>query len=464
MNMSLFCVRIASAVLLSASALDATADDRFYNGGYVAPLGTAVFNVGSGDLDTRYGGTLGFGYRKTYYAFEARGFYVDEGASGAFVGGGTMGGSLFPFLIGDGSNPEAEGFDEGLLSNLYVHLGLGGAEIRDYANVPDSIPTKIIQAGIGELIPIRWGDYKFGIRLETLYQFSYRDKDPEDVSESRPDIDAPRRFGDVVVNLGLQLPFGASPKPVPTPMPAVAVVEPLSICADGTDNDGDGKVDFPADRGCQSKDDDNETDPPACSDGLDNDGDGLIDFPADKGCSAADDSDETDPCKPPVPGERISLRGCGTGDVIVLKGVNFEFDKSRLTPNAKVILDNVAEELSAYPDVQVEIGGHTDAKGTDVYNSRLSEQRAASVVKYLEDKGIAADRMTASGYGESQPVADNETDEGREVNRRVELKITSGTTKSLAPADTVPATEPAAADASTDGVVGEPTAAATTGY
>ncbi|HKY93449.1 MAG TPA: OmpA family protein, partial [Nevskiaceae bacterium] len=160
--------------------------------------------------------------------------------------------------------------------------------------------------------------------------------------------------------------------------------------------------------------------------GKDNDGDGQVDFPADKGCTGADDNDEVDPCKTPAPGERVSLKGCGMGDVIVLRGVNFEFDKSNLTVNAKTILDNVAEELTAYPEIKVEVGGHTDAKGSDEYNQKLSERRAASVVKYLESKGIAGDRMTSAGYGESKPVADNETDEGRELNRRVELKITEG--------------------------------------
>jgi outer membrane protein OmpA-like peptidoglycan-associated protein len=105
--------------------------------------------------------------------------------------------------------------------------------------------------------------------------------------------------------------------------------------------------------------------------------------------------------------------------------VNFDFDKSTLTANAKTILDNVAEELAAYPAIKVEVGGHTDAKGSDEYNQSLSERRAASVMKYLASKDVASDRMTSAGYGESKPVADNETDEGRELNRRVELRITN---------------------------------------
>jgi OOP family OmpA-OmpF porin len=257
--------------------------------------------------------------------------------------------------------------------------------------------------------------------------------------------------------------------PAPPPPPATpAVVPAVSICSDGQDNDGDGLVDFPNDPGCTAADDLDETDPPQCSDGKDNDGDGQIDFPADKGCSAADDNDETDPCKTPEPGERISLKGCGTGDVIVLRGVNFEFDKAKLTPNAKTILDNVAEELKAYADITVELSGHTDALGSDDYNQRLSERRAASVKAYLVDAGIDGSRMTTVGHGESQPVADNETEEGRALNRRTELKVTGGAVAPAAPAAAeaavpeAPPADPAAleappADAPLDGAPTEPT-------
>lgn len=235
-----------------------------------------------------------------------------------------------------------------------------------------------------------------------------------------------------LLSYGLSLRYEFGAKAAEAPVPEVAAVVPVAaLCADGQDNDGDGdgdgdgKIDFPADTGCSAADDGDETDPSACSDGKDNDADGQIDFPADKGCSAADDNDETDPCKTPEAGEKISLSGCGTGDVVVLRGVNFEFNESRLTPNAKTILDGVADELAAYPELHIELGGHTDARGSDDYNQRLSEQRARSVVSYLASRNVAEDRMNALGYGETQPVADNETDAGRELNRRVELKVTA---------------------------------------
>lgn len=194
--------------------------------------------------------------------------------------------------------------------------------------------------------------------------------------------------------------------------------------------------------------------PPVCSDGLDNDGDGLIDFPSDKGCSSADDGDETDPapkCAPPIPGQAISLDGCGVGDVIVLRGVNFDFDKATLTVNAKSILDSVATALESRPDIKVELGGHTDGKGSDSYNEALSDRRSKSVKDYLTKKGIASSRMTSKGYGESMPVATNDTDEGRELNRRVELKVTESSGGGVSVAPPVPADStvapPPAADA-----------------
>jgi len=129
------------------------------------------------------------------------------------------------------------------------------------------------------------------------------------------------------------------------------------------------------------------------------------------------------PCELPGPGQPMTLEGCKAGDVIVLRGVNFEFDKSKLTVNAKTLLDMVADALLARTDIKVEIDGHTDAKGSDAYNQKLSERRAQSVKDYLGSRGVDLTRMTTVGFGESKPITTNETDEGREINRRVELKV-----------------------------------------
>ena len=134
------------------------------------------------------------------------------------------------------------------------------------------------------------------------------------------------------------------------------------------------------------------------------------------------------PCKAPEAGEKISLAGCGTGDRIILRGVNFNNDKATLTVNAKQILDNVVAELSTYSAINVEIDGHTDSNGSHKHNEGLSARRAESVKAYLVKMGVADSRITTAGFAETQPIADNSTDEGRELNRRVELKIVSGST------------------------------------
>lgn len=106
---------------------------------------------------------------------------------------------------------------------------------------------------------------------------------------------------------------------------------------------------------------------------------------------------------------------------LVLEGVNFNFDKATLRQEDLAIIDKDVAGLDKWGNVNIEVAGHTDSRGSDKYNMNLSQRRAEAVRSYLVSKGIAADRLTAKGYGESQPVADNATDEGRFQNRRVEL-------------------------------------------
>lgn len=107
---------------------------------------------------------------------------------------------------------------------------------------------------------------------------------------------------------------------------------------------------------------------------------------------------------------------------LILRGVNFESNKAVLLESSKAILDRVAASLLEHPDVKVEVAGHCDAQGNDEYNLKLSTARASSVREYLIQLGVDAGRLVAVGYGETQPIADNGTAEGRAENRRVELK------------------------------------------
>jgi OOP family OmpA-OmpF porin len=108
---------------------------------------------------------------------------------------------------------------------------------------------------------------------------------------------------------------------------------------------------------------------------------------------------------------------------IVLRGVQFDFDSATIRPEAEVILDEAARVLRDNRNVRVQIAGHTDGTGAEAYNQGLSERRAASVRDYLAGQGVAAGRLDSVGYGESQPVADNATRDGRAQNRRVELNV-----------------------------------------
>lgn len=108
---------------------------------------------------------------------------------------------------------------------------------------------------------------------------------------------------------------------------------------------------------------------------------------------------------------------------VLLRGVNFDLDSARLTANAKIILDTVAETLLDAPDAKFTIAGHTDNTASEAYNQALSERRAAAVARYLQEQGVAATRMDTRGFGETQPVASNDTAQGRARNRRVELEL-----------------------------------------
>jgi outer membrane protein OmpA-like peptidoglycan-associated protein len=107
----------------------------------------------------------------------------------------------------------------------------------------------------------------------------------------------------------------------------------------------------------------------------------------------------------------------------VLIGINFDFNKATIRPESIPILYNAAEILLKNPDVKVEIQGHTDNIGSDNYNQKLSLRRAESVRNFLVAKGIASNRLTTVGMGETKPIMDNKTEQGRGLNRRIEFKI-----------------------------------------
>ncbi len=108
---------------------------------------------------------------------------------------------------------------------------------------------------------------------------------------------------------------------------------------------------------------------------------------------------------------------------IILDGVNFASDSDQMLDGSEVVLDNVIESLKTNPEVRLEIAGYTDDRGDALYNRILSRRRAEAVMIYLVKHGIDARRLTAAGYGSDDPIADNDTQQGRQKNRRVELHI-----------------------------------------
>jgi len=108
---------------------------------------------------------------------------------------------------------------------------------------------------------------------------------------------------------------------------------------------------------------------------------------------------------------------------LVLRGVNFDFDKATIRPDARPVLDEAVRTLKQAGDISVAVEGHTDSRGTVEYNQGLSIRRAQAVADYLVARGIARSRLRVDGYGETRPVASNDTDDGRAQNRRVELSV-----------------------------------------
>lgn len=239
----------------------------------------------------------------------------------------------------------------------------------------------------------------------------------------------------------------------------VSQARPVVIKPEDSDQDGltDDKDQCPneagpaSNQGCPLADEDNDGVPDVddqCPDVYgkingcpDSDDDGIIDpedncpdaagLAANNGCPDTDGDgvmDHLDHC--PEEAGLVSNKGCpqiaeSTKEVLAhaLEGVQFESSKDVLKASSYPVLEEVVELMKANPAYRLKISGYTDSSGNDELNLRLSQDRAEGVKKYLVEKGIEADKIDARGYGETNPIADNETNEGRAKNRRVEFEI-----------------------------------------
>lgn len=173
------------------------------------------------------------------------------------------------------------------------------------------------------------------------------------------------------------------------------------------DSDKDGVVDS-KDR-CPGTASGSEVDANGCAVTRDSDADGI--------------ADNVDACPGTPPGTAVDTSGCELKEDIRLNDVNFKSGTAELDAASRDILDNIASVLKKNQHLSFEVAGHTDNTGNYNYNVQLSQQRAESVRQYLINQGVAANRLTARGYGPDRPIASNETREGRSQNRRVVLVL-----------------------------------------
>lgn len=256
-------------------------------------------------------------------------------------------------------------------SRVSPFVSIGAGALHNAADGTEGHTHAMAQAGLGLMIQVgekNDGAQKFSFRPEVKARYSFpKDNNPQD------------KYLDYVAMLGFQLAFGD-----PRPQPAPPAVEPPPAPPPP---------------------------PPPPPAPKDSDGDGVL--------------DGRDKCPDTPRGVAVDADGCPRQGAATLQGVTFEFDSARLTAESRPVLDEVAADLRKYPRLQVELQGHTDSKGSDAYNLKLSNQRAESVRDYLLSQGVASQQLVAKGYGETQPVADNKTEEGRSENRRVVMQVLS---------------------------------------
>lgn len=293
----------------------------------------------------------------------------------------------------------------------YFGLGVGALTTR-LKTAPTGVSTDpFVDAGVGfiKYFAVNGGP-DLGLRADLRYRWVDTEELPAAINSS---------FTEPVVRVGLVVPMGprvvqAAAAPSPAPSPAQA--EAARIAAGkptANDADGDGVLD-------------DMDDCPGTPGGW------LIDA---RGCPIDSDHDgvpdNLDKCPGTAAGITVDAVGCpitvaAAGAARSFENVNFAFDKADLTDYSKALLDNAAGVIGGlvqkYPSLKIDISGHTDWMGTDAYNQALSERRANVVKDYLSGKGVDGARISSFAYGETKPIAPNDTEEGRALNRRTEIR------------------------------------------
>jgi OmpA-OmpF porin, OOP family len=369
MKKKLLCCALLAGMSMAQSAMAQSYDDRWY---VTAGGGVGFFDSDRDVADNVYG-TLGFGkFVSPNFSLEAELWHSNPDLNQPGVSGSMLDTSV------DERNWELMSLSvigryyfiqEGRSWNPYVSFGLGAQEHHDGTQTqPLALGFNQSRNGTDGLALLGLGFQKDMGYAKLRGEIGVRvDMDDGGYPEKS-------YYTDGYVGFSFVLPIGDLPVEAPPPPPA-------KTCAD-----------------------------------LDDDGDGV------NNCN--------DKCPGSAAGQAIGPDGCPVPLTIDLKGVNFDFDKATLRPDAVAILDEAISILGKYPELKVEVAGHTDSIGSDEYNQKLSERRATTVFDYLTGHGIEAGRLVGPvGYGESKPIAPNtnadgsDNPEGRAQNRRTELNV-----------------------------------------
>ena len=368
MNKKLLCAALLGGLSVAGAVNAQDFDDRWYL------TGSAGFNIQDNDRGTRNApfGAIGLGkFITPNWSIDGELNYqnpkVDRNQDLNWSQYGLSIDARRHFLVdGRGWNP-------------YIVMGLGYQRAEEeYDNFPNPNSPAQREDGhlagkIGAGIQSSFANKRAAIRAELAYRI---DADNDSIgaflNDDVPQDDGEDYFGDVLASVGVIIPLGAPAAPPPPPAPAAP------NCADG-DDDGDGV------NNCDDK------------------------------------------CPGSQAGQTIGPDGCPVPVSLDLKGVNFDFDKSTLRPDAVAILNEAVQIFQRYPELRAEVAGHTDQCGSDAYNQSLSERRSRAVYDYLTTNGIDAARLSGpNGYGESRPLEDlGQTLPGckSERNRRTELNV-----------------------------------------
>ncbi|RYG13816.1 MAG: OmpA family protein [Burkholderiales bacterium] len=377
MNKKLLCAAMLASLSWAQAASAQEFDDRWYL------TGSAGYNVQDDDRRTENAPfvTLGLGkFISPNWSLDGELNYQNPNFDGGVVGAND---DLNWSQYGLSIDLRRHFISEGRGWNPYVVAGLGYQRSEEEfdnfpsPNSPGERKDGNFAAKLGVGLQTTF-EKRIAVRAELAMRADFDDSSIAAESGLAQGSQYPHQqeesfFGDVLASVGVVIPLGPAPS---APVPAAPEVAPN--CAD-----------------------------------LDDDGDGV------NNCN--------DKCPGSQAGQTIGPDGCPVAVAIDLKGVNFNFDKSTLRPDAVAILSEATEILKRYPDLRVEVAGHTDQCGKDAYNQSLSERRAKAVYDYLTTNGVDAARLTGPiGYGESRPLEDL----GQafpacksEKNRRTELNV-----------------------------------------